>query len=364
MEASVLPQQLGEPKMIRQALQHPRSPLIVLSCLLLVTMLTACGKTLDVSKIQDAIKEDVIKKGATSLKSVFCPKDVPPEVGKTFECIGELDGGNAFAISVKQEDAEGKVQWDIPNAKGILNLEKLQTLFLESIKTEKGAPPEINCGGIYRAVKPGDSFDCVVTPKPKSADKSDSAAKTKGADTPAAEQTKDSETAKTGDQAKGSDNLANADQGKATDSKTESTDQAKVDSPNDKKTTEAKGNSNKSDESNPDAKAKEGDKADKSAAKTGNKSGKGDKSKVLAGQLVAIRVSVDVDGNITWQQILEDPEVKVAATAPEAATAITGTAPNLPVAAGTKPDAAVKPDATAKKADGVEPAISTDAGED
>jgi Domain of unknown function (DUF4333) len=366
-------------------LLRPRDlPVTLLFGLLLATTLTGCGKTLDVSKIQDAIKEDVVKKGATSLKQVFCPKDVKPEAGKTFECVGELDGGTGFVISVTQEDADGKVKWDIPNSKGILNLEKLQALFLESIKTTKGGPPEINCGGIYRSVKPGDTFDCVVTVKPKSTDKadkdktdkSDKTAKADGTDGKATEAAAD-DAAKTVKPAASSDS-AKADQAdsKTAKDKSESGDKSKD---TDKKDADKK-DADKKTPDKQDADKKAPDQSD--TAKGADKSktadnAKGDKSKVPPGQLVAIRISVDVDGNITWQQILEDSEVKVAATTPATATPAS-TAPDAAAGAvagagggttgGTAPkpeDSAAKPgDGAAKPKDGAEPEISTDAADD
>ncbi len=326
----------------------------ILSCLVLATTLTACGKTLDVSKIQDAIKDDVIKKGATSLKSVFCPKDVSPAAGKTFECIGELEGGNAFAISVKQEDAEGKVRWDIPNAKGILNLEKLQAIFLESLKTEKGAPPEINCGGIYRAVKPGDSFDCVVTPKPKSTAKADKSAKlVKASDANAkdaeaskdSEATKDSAKSKSTADAEGTDLIKPPEPADSKD-KPETVAQSDQSKETDKKDTDKKAaDSSDSKDSNP---AKSSTKTDKS--KSADKSGKSTKSKVPPGQLVAIRVSVDVEGNITWQQILEDAEVKVATTTSSTVGETTANTGKPEATAAQPNEPATKPEATSSEA--------------
>ena len=335
----MVPQYRRVPEITQSVLRQRSTYLALVGCLLLTTTLTACGKTLEVSKIQEAIKEDVIKKGATSLKSVFCPKDVQPEAGKTFECIGELDGGNAFAINVKQEDAAGKVQWDIPNAKGILNLDKLQAIFLASIKTEPGAPPEINCGGIYRAVKPGDSFDCVVTPKAsaKSADKK--VTKAEGVNSDVAP-SKDLEATKVEDKSKSINIALGVDQTKVPDSAV----------PNDKSTAQASNQKNADhQEANKSDPAKSSEKTEKS--KSTNKSSQGNSAKVLPGQLIAIRVSVDVDGNITWQQILEDPNVQIAATTPVSTTAATesttGTAAAdaLGIATSGKPgETAVKPE--------------------
>ena len=139
--------------------------------LLGVLLLTACSKTLDNDRVAQSIQQDVIKQGGVSLKTVTCPKNIKPEVGQSFECIGETDAGYTFTIPVKQQDAQGTLLWDVPNAKGLLNLAKFETIVQEAVQGEVGARPLIRCGGIYKAVKPGQTFECAVavkqpTPKP------------------------------------------------------------------------------------------------------------------------------------------------------------------------------------------------------
>jgi Domain of unknown function (DUF4333) len=332
LEGSVVPQYTIVSEITCRALRQRSVHFAGLAGLLLATTLTACSKTLDVSKIQESIKEDVIKKGGTSLQSVFCPKDIKPEASQTFECVGELEGGNAFVIAVTQEDAEGKVKWDIPNAKGILNLEKLQAIFLASVKPAKGEPPEINCGGIYRAVKPGDSFECIVTMKDPQAAKVASSAQIAKADT-------------------------TADSGQAAESGVASADQDKASAPtaagdqNQEKTGPKDPDQAKSADKSQDAAKselpKEDDKTDQAkSSDPGQGDVKGKPSPAKPGQLVAIRISVDVDGNITWQQILEDAEVKVAATTnstPSASPspAATPAPESAPAKTAAKPDTTV-----------------------
>ena len=139
--------------------------------LLGVLLLTACSRTLDNDRVAQSIQQDVIKQGGVSLKAVTCPKNIKPEVGQSFECIGETDTGYTFTIPVKQQDAQGNLLWDVPNAKGLLNLAKFETIVQEAVQGEIGARPLIRCGGTYKAVKPGQTFECAVavkkvTPKP------------------------------------------------------------------------------------------------------------------------------------------------------------------------------------------------------
>jgi hypothetical protein len=129
-------------------------------------LLAGCGKTLDHDRIAQSIQQDVIKQGGVSLKTVTCPKNVKLEAGQAFECIGETDTGYTFTIPVKQQDDQGNVLWDVPNAKGLLNLAKFETIVQESVQSEMGSRPLIRCGGTYKAVKPGQTFECAVEVKP------------------------------------------------------------------------------------------------------------------------------------------------------------------------------------------------------
>ena len=121
-------------------------------------VLPACG--LNHKQIAGRIQDDIVTNGGTSLKSVTCPRGIKPEAGKTFECVGEMDNGYTFTIPVQQQDNEGNISWDVPHAKGLVNVPKLQALMQETLTTEVGTNPSINCGGIYKPVTPGEGFEC------------------------------------------------------------------------------------------------------------------------------------------------------------------------------------------------------------
>lgn len=153
------------------------SHVTVVYCLLAggLALLSACTKTLDTTPIENEIRDNIIKQGGLSLKAVACPKNVPVEAGKSFECVGELESGDRFAIPAKQTDASGKVEWDVPNAKGLLNLVKLEVIFQETLKAKEGKAFAIECGKGYKPVKPGESFECQIekpVAKPTEATKS------------------------------------------------------------------------------------------------------------------------------------------------------------------------------------------------
>ncbi len=143
-----------------------RNGLLVLGLL----ALTACSQSLDRDRIAQSIQQDVIKRGGISLKTVTCPATIKPEAGQSFECVGETDAGYTFTIPVKQQDDRGTVVWDLPNAKGLLNLAKFEAIVQAAVQEEIGSRPIIRCGGLYKAVQPGQTFECAVdikdTPPP------------------------------------------------------------------------------------------------------------------------------------------------------------------------------------------------------
>ncbi|EKQ70741.1 hypothetical protein OsccyDRAFT_1046 [Leptolyngbyaceae cyanobacterium JSC-12] len=144
---------------------------------LCVVGLVACGG-LNHKKIAETIQQDITSNGGTSVKGVTCPSGIKPEAGKSFECVGEMDNGYTFTITVQQQDANGNVSWDVPHAKGLINVPKLESSIQEALTSEIGTNPSIACGGVYKAVKPGEGFECQVAykvtkapPKPKTAPK-------------------------------------------------------------------------------------------------------------------------------------------------------------------------------------------------
>lgn len=135
--------------------------------------LVACSG-LNHQKIAAKIQQDITSNGGTSVKAVTCPAGIKPEAGKSFECVGEVDNGYTFTINVQQQDAQGNVTWDVPHAKGLINVPKLERLVQENLTAEIGTQPTVACGGVYKAVKPGEGFECQLTyqttkPAPKPA---------------------------------------------------------------------------------------------------------------------------------------------------------------------------------------------------
>jgi Domain of unknown function (DUF4333) len=129
--------------------------------------LTACGgNNLDVRPLETSIKTELEKQGGIIVQTVLCPKDVPKEKDNFFQCKGKLVPRGEFVVTVQQEDAVGKVKWEVLNSNGLLNLPRLEKRLQKEVGTEIGVEPTIKCSAgtrQYRATKPGDSFECKVT---------------------------------------------------------------------------------------------------------------------------------------------------------------------------------------------------------
>jgi hypothetical protein len=140
----------------RQQIQPYRSLVMLLGSV----AIAACSGGLKGDGIAQAIKEDVVTLGGTSLKSVICPAQITPQKDARFECTGELDTGYTFTIGVTQRDDQGSVVWDVPNTPGLLNMAKIETLIQDALKVELGDRPTVDCDGTYKPIRPGQSFDC------------------------------------------------------------------------------------------------------------------------------------------------------------------------------------------------------------
>lgn len=124
-------------------------------------------------QLAEQIQRDIVANGGTSVKTVTCPSGSRPEPGQSFECVGEMDNGYTFTITVQAQDNNGTFTWDVPHAKGLVNIPKLESDIQENLSSEVGTKPTVACGGIYKAVKPGEGFECRLTykiakPAPKS----------------------------------------------------------------------------------------------------------------------------------------------------------------------------------------------------
>jgi hypothetical protein len=134
---------------------------LAIICGISAIVLSSCAKTLDARKIEETIKSELNNQGKLSVESITCPKGIKLQSGQSFECTGELKPDGGFFVTVTQTDDAGNVSWDVPNSWRLLNLSKLESEFRQTLAAKSTVPiQKIDCGGLYRPTKPGDSFEC------------------------------------------------------------------------------------------------------------------------------------------------------------------------------------------------------------
>ncbi len=126
--------------------------------------ITACGSPLNMASIESEIKADIERQGRRlAMGEVRCPDDVTPQAGAYFRCVGELEPEGTFTINVTQEDAQGKVTWEVPNSRVMLNLAQVEDNIQEGLTKAFSKRPLVDCGSeLYRVNQPGDRFECAI----------------------------------------------------------------------------------------------------------------------------------------------------------------------------------------------------------
>ncbi|MBD2330001.1 DUF4333 domain-containing protein [Alkalinema sp. FACHB-956] len=159
--------------------------------------LTGCNQSSATHSIETLLKTEIEKQSGISVKTITCPKNLQAQPDQEFECTGALNPEGGFFIQVRATAEKDKVNWEIPHSWRLLNLAKLEsevqavlgqtqtpekpdlaqsvvvsaTPPLPDSTPSKATPPKdglppfpktlkVDCGGGYRAIKPGDSFEC------------------------------------------------------------------------------------------------------------------------------------------------------------------------------------------------------------
>ncbi|MGI0492513.1 hypothetical protein ACN4EG_12065 [Alkalinema pantanalense CENA528] len=164
---------------------------------LILTSLTGCNQSSATHQIETILKAEIEKQNGIPVKAITCPKNLQAQPDQEFECTGALNPEGGFFIQVRATAEKDKVKWEIPHSWRLLNLTKFESEVREVLgqtqtpvnpnptqsaiasatpplagsapstatTPEAGLVPfpktlKVDCGGGYRAVKPGDSFEC------------------------------------------------------------------------------------------------------------------------------------------------------------------------------------------------------------
>ena len=97
-------------------MNHRRLPVLAAASALAMA-LSACGGTLDETKVQDAIRTGIDKelRGKTKekVRAVTCPKDRAIKQGDKFTCRATFTDGSSAVVDARQTSDEGDVSWEV-----------------------------------------------------------------------------------------------------------------------------------------------------------------------------------------------------------------------------------------------------------
>ncbi|BAW96479.1 lipoprotein, putative [[Synechococcus] sp. NIES-970] len=129
--------------------------------------LTGCTLTLDAEKLETEISQGLTDQTGLVATDITCPEDQAIEAGNVFACEATLEGGQTLPIQVTQNDDEGNVNWNadegLNNLRGLISAEALETQIAQGIVEQLGIETTIDCGGPYRVLLTGESFECTAT---------------------------------------------------------------------------------------------------------------------------------------------------------------------------------------------------------
>ena len=143
-----------------QVRQMPKSAVLVGISLGLVYIITACSTNLDIDKVKASIKDGIKEQMGITVQSVTCPEKHEAKAGDSFDCTALAENDSTITVSVKQTDDKGNIHWDMTGSKGFLDLDKIQTQMVDTLKAKTGTEATVDCGGKFKAVKVGGTFEC------------------------------------------------------------------------------------------------------------------------------------------------------------------------------------------------------------
>lgn len=121
-----------------------------------------CSRTLDMTALKQSISDGVNAQLALPIASVECPADRTITAGDTFDCTATPEAGGRLTITVTQKDDEGNIAWEVKQTEGLLDLQKAEAAVAEGLKSQAQVDAKVDCGGRWKAIKVGETFECQV----------------------------------------------------------------------------------------------------------------------------------------------------------------------------------------------------------
>jgi len=125
--------------------------------------LTGCFNRLNTTPVEQEIEAEIESQShRLSIAEMRCPRDVYRQAGAYFRCVAYLRPEGEFTVNVVQQDAQGNIEWDVPNSAVILNMAKVEDQLQQGFAQAFAKRATVNCGPLYRLNQPGEEFECEV----------------------------------------------------------------------------------------------------------------------------------------------------------------------------------------------------------
>ncbi|CAN1211327.1 DUF4333 domain-containing protein [Tumidithrix helvetica PCC 7403] len=129
----------------------------------IASIVTACSTTLDIDKLKASIKDGIKDQMGITVQSVTCPEKREAKANDSFECTAAAEKDSTITVTVKQSNDKGDVNWEVASAKGVVDLTKTQKVIVDALKAQTGIDGTVDCGGKFKVVKAGETFECKGT---------------------------------------------------------------------------------------------------------------------------------------------------------------------------------------------------------
>jgi len=111
----------------------------VLLALVVGAVLTACGTTLDITKVEKKISTGYEKQDVgAKVKSVTCPNSAQDlKKGSSFKCALVLNDDSKGEVTVKVTSDNGDIRWDVTkNARNVIDVTKVVAEITKGIEAQ------------------------------------------------------------------------------------------------------------------------------------------------------------------------------------------------------------------------------------
>jgi len=116
---------------------------------------------LNMGSVVKSIREGLAEQLGVSVQSVACPETRKSKAGDVFDCHARVEEVGRLTVAVTQKDDDGNIAWTVTKTEGLLDLAKLEAQIVEGLTAHShGAEVEVSCGGQFRGIKVGETFEC------------------------------------------------------------------------------------------------------------------------------------------------------------------------------------------------------------